>query len=235
MFMINHAFPSTPHPIVTNDKIKLVRRALHAYYFKHRRNLPWRSETNPYLILNAEIILQRTKAEDAAKHWSGIKKYLRSPGKCLRAGRFLTKLFGQLGLPKRKKWMLDIAKIVNKMERMPNTLEELQQLPGVGWYTSCATLAFAYQKNSGLVDANVIRLFERFWGKFYHHDLRQKVKFWLPKSKRLGGKRIFRFVFWGLLDLCAQICTPRLPKCYDCPLKKKCKFAQANKNKISQL
>ncbi|MGH7596305.1 MAG: hypothetical protein ACREOI_08125 [bacterium] len=229
------SFDHRKQPIVTDGEIKWMRRALRAYYLKHGRNLPWRDETNPYLILNAEIILQRTKAEDTAKHWTGIKKHLSSAKACLRANRFLSKLFGKLGLSKRKKWMLNIARIVNAKEGVPKTLEELQQLPGVGWYTSRATLAFAYHKNNGLVDANVIRLFERFWGKFYHHDLRQKVKFWLPKSKNLGGRKVFRFVFWGLLDLCAQICTPRMPRCYECPIKKKCKFALANKNKQNKL
>lgn len=198
---------------------------LYRYYIRHGRIFPWRKEKNAYLILITELLLQKTKAEDVACHWKDIKKHLGSPSDCLKAGSFLTKLFKRLGLPKRKKWIVKIAQTVLKRGYIPNTLTEIQLLPGVGPYTGRATIAFAFNSNNGIVDSNFIRVFERFWGSVSHHDLRQKVRFWLPISLGLGGKRVFKSVYWGLLDLSSKICKHHLPRCSECPLKYKCRSA----------
>jgi A/G-specific adenine glycosylase len=215
-------------PVIFEEDLLWMRHAIQSYFVEHGRNYPWRDQTNAYLILNTELILQRTKADDVASHWEVIKKSLSSPRRVRAAENTLNTLFQRLGLMKRKKWILDIANIIKRPNLVPNTLESLRQLPGVGFYTACATLAFAFNKNEGLVDANVIRLFERFWKPFPHHDLRQKVRFWLPVSKQLGEAPDLKSVFWGLLDLSGQICTSRAPKCEICPLVTKCRLGREN-------
>lgn len=168
------------------------------------------------------MILQKTKAEDVARNWVAIKNHLSSPTRCLKSNKFLRNLFQQLGLPKRKLRILQNAEKIKELEYVPDNLTDLMLLQGVGVYTACATMAFAYNKNRGLVDSNVIRFFERFWHVHDHHDLRQKVKYWLPVSKTLGGRKTFKYIYWGLLDFCAAICTPRKPRCQDCPLASRC-------------
>ena len=211
-------------PIIHSRDLLWMRQALETYFTEYGRNYPWRFQANPYLILNTELILQRTKADDVAIHWDVIEKSLCSPQRVQLAENTLSKLFKRLGLIKRKRWILEIARIIQSPELVPTTLDDLRQLPGVGFYTACATLAFAFGKNEGLVDANVIRLFERFWGPFPHRDLRQKVRFWLPVSKKLAARNDVKVVFWGLLDLSGQICTSRTPKCDICPLAAKCRL-----------
>lgn len=209
-------------PSISNDDLYWMRRILRAYYARHGRSLPWREITNPYLILNTEIMLQRTKAEDVAAHWTAMKARLGSPETALHGMNYLRGLLKRLGLAKRADWIASIARLVLK-GGVPNSLERLLELPGVGNYSARATLAFAFGQNEGLVDANIIRTFERFWGPYPHHDPRHKIRFWLPVSELLGGKRDFRKVFWGLLDLASQICKPRNPDCPNCPLNRRCK------------
>jgi A/G-specific adenine glycosylase len=209
-------------PTILANELEWMHNILFAYYAQHGRNYPWREERNPYLILNTELMLQRTKADDVAENWLNIKTNLSQPEVAQTAQEFLSILFTKLGLLKRKDWIINIAEIILKSGQVPDSLDELLKLPGVGFYSACATLAFAFGKNEGLVDANVIRLFERFWRPFPHHDLRQKVRFWLPVSKILGTGGNLREILWGLLDLAGQICTPRNPICFECPLNSKC-------------
>lgn len=215
-------------PDVQYRDLLWMRRVLRSYYAQHGRDYPWRRESNPYLVLNTEIILQQTKADDVAVFWPSITRHLSSPERACEAGGYLSFLFGKLGLAKRKEWIVSIARIVRQHGGVPDSLDDLLGLPGVGMYTACATLAFAFGRNEGLVDSNVIKLFERFWRPFPHHDQRQKIRFWLPTSRSLGGRWGFQEVFWGLLDLSAQLCRPRNPVCSSCPLASRCNGALQN-------
>ncbi|GEM_PF-214954 len=213
--------PVDPLPISKAD-ITWMRRRLRAYYERNGRDYPWRTENNPYLILNTEILLQRTTAQAVATSWPSIREHLNAPAKARKSKRFLVKLVGRLGLSKRATWILNISQLLEDVSDVPSTLEGLLALPGVGRYTACATLAFAFSRNEGLVDGNVIRVFERFHEPFPARHLATKVAFWLPLAKGLGGSHQFKLVFWGLLDLAAQICVPRKPLCSQCPLKPRC-------------
>jgi len=211
-------------PAVDLRDINWMRGQLRKYYDHSNRGYPWRQETNPYLILNTEMLLQQTKADDVARSWKEVKEHLSYPERASQsqASEFLVSLFAQLGLPKRRAWIETIAATILEQGAVPTSLAGLLCLPGVGTYTACATLVFAHGKNEGLVDSNILRLFERFWEPFPHHDPRQKIRFWLPISKTIGGRAHAKVVFWGLLDLSSQVCKVRRPLCLDCLLAPRC-------------
>jgi len=198
-----------------------LRGHLRRFYQENGRQFPWRESTNPYLILNTEILLQRTKAESVAKRWPLIRKYFSSPTHVLESSAKITSLIRELGLQKRVTWLLEIAAVV-KERGMPTDYISLVRLPGVGPYAACATMAFAYGSNSGLVDGSIVRLLERFWGECDRTTVRSKVNYWTPVTRRVGGRKDVRHVFFGLLDLAALVCKSRSPECWKCPLQSRC-------------
>jgi A/G-specific adenine glycosylase len=199
-----------------------MRKRLIRFYKRHGRAYPWRFERNPFLILCTEILLQKTKADDVAAVWQQVEMHLSSPMKARLSSSFLRRLLRRLGLSRRREWILGLATKVKSSRAVPHTLGGLLDLNGVGAYTACATLAFAYGTNEGLVDGNVVRLFERYWQPYPHTDARIKARFWRPVSKKLGNTRRLREVFWGLLDVSAAFCLPHSPRCGFCPLRTEC-------------
>lgn len=214
------------HASATEGDLRWLGSRLECFYARSGRDLPWRSASlNPCLLLNTEVLLQRTRAEDVAKNWQWIADNLASPDSTLESGVQLSRLCRSLGLAKRAEWILAIAAQVLQLGMLPNALDELLSLPGVGQYCARATLAFSYGSNQGLVDCNVARVLERFIGSSRHADPRQQVKHWLPISEQIARAGDHRSIFWGMIDLAALVCTRRVPRCADCSLASHCAFA----------
>lgn len=107
--------------------------------------------------------------------------------------------------------------------RFPQSVEQMQQLPGIGKYTAHAVASFAFDQSVPIVEANITRVLTRlfdFRGSVDSDPGRQTL--WqyaamlLPKS----NASIFNS---ALIDLGALVCIPRQPKCGVCPVKKLCR------------
>jgi A/G-specific adenine glycosylase len=97
-------------------------------------------------------------------------------------------------------------------DRVPDTLEGLMALPGIGPYTARAVLAFAFERDVGVLDVNVIRSLARWHGR--------------PVTQAEADALVPHGHGWAwnqaLLDLGATVCTARSPKCDDCPVATSC-------------
>ena len=97
-------------------------------------------------------------------------------------------------------------------DRVPDTLDDLMALPGIGPYTARAVLAFAYERDVGVLDVNVIRSLARLHGR--------------PVSQAEADALVPPGLGWAwnqaLLDLGATVCTARVPKCDACPVAMVC-------------
>jgi A/G-specific adenine glycosylase len=83
------------------------------------------------------------------------------------------------------------------------------------------------------VDANVIRVLERFFGKPTPGKwFRQRARHWLPFVRRLARSSAHREVNYALLDLGATVCRPRAPSCNQCPLKDLCVTGRTNTERM---
>jgi A/G-specific adenine glycosylase len=105
--------------------------------------------------------------------------------------------------------------------RIPSELEDLIELPGVGRYVASAVLCFGFGRNVPIVDANVVRVFRRYFGvriskKRPHTD---------PLIWNLAGEIVKMGsaieINEAILDFASLICTPK-PKCKECPLRSGC-------------
>jgi A/G-specific adenine glycosylase len=97
-------------------------------------------------------------------------------------------------------------------DRVPDTLDELIALPGIGPYTARAVLAFAYERDVGVLDVNVMRSLARLHGR--------------PVSQSEADALVPPGQGWAwnqaLLDLGATVCTARVPRCDGCPVAARC-------------
>ena len=111
---------------------------------------------------------------------------------------------------------------------VPSQLAQLLELPGVGPYIASAVRCYAFGEIEAPVDTNVARIIVRFHGiSPSRHEARRSPEVWELASELVGQEtKTVREINWALLDLGAQTCTARKPKCSRCPLIGGCRFAK---------
>ena len=150
----------------------------------------------------------------------------------------ILKLWEGLGYYRRARNLLDSSKILVKKynSKLPNTLDEIMSLPGVGVYTANALLGLVHNKPTIAIDGNVKRVFARILNKQENKiNFEKFVK--INKKKLFNTKRNSDFVE-ALMEFGALICRPKDPKCNICSLAKICKYfnsAQKIKTKIKKI
>lgn len=205
-------------------------RLLLEWWGKHKRDFPWRRTRDPYAVLVAEMLLRKTTAGQVEKIYSKFMTKYPDSGSLSEADEIeLSDLIKPLGMEhQRTKLLIKLGKAI--VERyngnVPAEAEDLLQLPGVGMYAANAVLCFAHSKNAPLVDTNVIRVFQRFFG-FQSQKRRPKddAKLWsfVADSIPRGRARDFNL---AVIDHAHSICSPKNPHCPVCPLNAFCKYAK---------
>ena len=202
--------------------------AVLAWYGAHARDLPWRRTTDPWAVLVSEVMLQQTPvarvlpAYDAwLARWPAPADLAKdAPGEAVR-------LWGRLGYPRRALRLHDAAVAITRRHggRVPDTLEELLALPGVGAYTARAVASFAFGQRHPVVDTNVRRVVARAVSGQAEagppsttRDL-AAVQALLPDDAPTFGV--------ALMELGALVCTARTPRCPDCPIAATCAWRLA--------
>lgn len=201
------------------------------WFNEHGRSFLWRQTTNPFLILCTEIMLQRTRASqveevyrDQISEWTG-------PDSVRRLGwEGVKRLFDRLGLRWRARYFWELQRALNEQcgGEVPRNWEQLRSLPGVGEYAATAVLVFAFGERRTVVDANVLRIFSRYYGiEFPDHARRsRRVLEWASLHAPRKGEECRRFN-WALIDLGAAACTPSNPLHAGCPIREGCWVARA--------
>ena len=118
--------------------------------------------------------------------------------------------------------------------QVPLELTHLLELPGVGPYIASAVRCYAFGGIEAPVDTNVARVLVRLHGiSPSRYEARRSPEVWELASELVGqNAETVRQINWALLDLGAQICTAREPKCTKCPLIGACHFAAAEKPQV---
>jgi A/G-specific adenine glycosylase len=95
--------------------------------------------------------------------------------------------------------------------RVPDQLDALLALPGIGPYTARAVLVFAFERDEAIVDTNVARVLARWSGRpLGGREVQQLADRAVPRGRAWEWNQ-------GLLDLGATVCTKRAPRCSACP------------------
>lgn len=215
-------------------QIRQMQTKLLEWYDAEGRTLPWRIRpedraagevevADPYAVWLSEIMLQQTTVPHATPYWQKFLEEFPTVIDLANADRdrVLT-MWAGLGYYARARNLHKCAGVVRDEHdgAFPQSEAQLLKLPGIGPYTAATMAAICFDEATNIVDGNVERVISRIF----------KIEAPLPKSRpeyrRMAGtlapqKRAGDYG-QALMDLGATICTPRSPKCGDCPWQKHC-------------
>jgi A/G-specific adenine glycosylase len=201
-----------------------VHRRVLDWYAAEGRSLAFRETRDPWAILVSELMAQQTQAARAAEAWLRFVVEFPTPAALAEASPAdVLRAWRGLGYNRRALALRDAAiRIVDVHGgRVPDDLEALRRLPGVGPYTARAVAALAFGQPVGAVDTNVRRVLGRVLGGAAGIEAAalQVAADELVPSDRPG--------LWthALMDIGATFCKPRNPRCAECPMQPWCRFA----------
>ena len=198
------------------------------WYGNNGREYPWRKNRAPYKILIAEIMLQRTKADQVAPvYLSFLKEFPDSERLSQASKEEIAGYFSKLGLIRRAGLIESLGKelLARFGGKVPKSREELMSLPSVGEYMTDAVLCFAFGEDVAVVDSNVCRIIGRIFDLKAKGEARRDPQFRQAVNKLLPSGKAKQFN-WAIIDLGASICTPRKPSCNECPVSSICHFGR---------
>ncbi|NIO19883.1 MAG: DNA glycosylase [Candidatus Aenigmarchaeota archaeon] len=207
---------------------KIIPELLLEWYRENGRSYVWRRKKNPYEILIAEIMLQRTRADQVEPvYLDFIEKFPDTLELRKATEKEIGEYFGRLGLLWRAKLVKRLAEeLVGRFEgKIPESRNLLLSLPTVGEYIADAVLCFAYGKEVAVVDANVCRIVERMFGITPKGEARRDRRFRNLAQEMVPPSKANEFN-WAMIDFAALVCTSRNPKHGICPINGVCSYFQ---------
>lgn len=209
---------------ISETKFEFFKRRILGWAKVNFKGFPWRDTENKWHALIAEIMLQRTRAEQVVNVYENFTKKYINPREFLLNNE--ENIFKSLGLPERNTSLKKLNEILVDSE-IPATKNELIKLPGVGDYIASAMLSLHLNKRAAIIDSNVVRIYGRYFGFETNGETRRK-KWFIELAELITPSRAFRKYNYGIIDFTREICKPK-PLCLSCPLKKKCSFLNAPK------
>ncbi len=201
-------------------EIRALRRKLLPWYDAHRRDLPWRENTDPYRVWVSEIMLQQTRVAAVLEHYARFMK--RFPTVTVLAGareQSVLAIWSGLGYYHRARRMHQAARVIvrERNGQFPSRFEDWLQLPGIGRYTAAAIASIAFGGLVAVVDGNVERVLARLDGAALPNG-----SAWNRAQALLDRKRPGDFN-QAMMELGATVCTPKAPQCLLCPISAFCR------------
>lgn len=207
------------------EKILFFQSEILSWFEKMGRNFPWRSSScSEYQIIISEVLLQRTNAENVKKLYSiFLSVYPTWHSLAIAKIETIANSLKQLGLQRQR--AVRLSKLANYMLEnnsvLPKSREQLDKLPLMGQYIGNAVELLIFKRPRPLLDVNMARVLERFFGPRKLVDIRydqylQSLSFDIVQLKEMKA------INWAILDFAAIICKARTPLCNECPLTERC-------------
>jgi len=202
------------------------------WYAANARDLPWRDPgASPWSVLVSEIMLQQTPvARVLPAHAAWLERWPTPPSLAAATPGDAVRQWGRLGYPRRAVRLHETARILTEDHggQVPDSVEVLRGLPGVGSYTAAAVASFAFGQRHAVLDTNVRRVLARLIGG---EDLP-------PRSTSAAEVRLAesllptvprRAARWSVavMELGALVCTATRPDCGRCPVARHCAWRRA--------
>ena len=209
---------------IPKKKIEFFQHTILEWYRSNGRKFSWRRKGLPnYHYVIAEVLLQRTKAETVAAFYPNFIREFPNWKSLANTGlKKIAKHLKPVGLyTQRSVRLKNLAiEMVKRNGILPKDRQELEAIPFMGQYIANAVELVIFNQQSPLIDVNMSRVLERFFGPRKLADIRYDP-YLQELSYRIVAHESPKEMNWAILDFAALICRPS-PLCKCCPLKTKC-------------
>jgi A/G-specific adenine glycosylase len=161
--------------------------------------MPWREDTRPYYVVVSEIMLQQTQVHRVLpKFESFVRRFPTWKSLALASTKEVLQEWSGLGYNRRALFLKRIAETITRNGKtagtLPNTLEDLRALPGIGPNTAGSILAFAYNLPHPFIETNIRSVFIHFF--FPEIEKREGKK----ACKKISDDQLMPFIEEALHD-----------------------------------
>jgi len=200
-----------PAELQKAEQRRAFRRRLLSWFSRHRRQLPWRADRDPYHVWLSEIMLQQTRVAVVRERYPDFLARFPSLERLAKAKiADVLAAWSGLGYYRRARALHAAARLLAERGGFPRTAEELAHLPGIGRYTAAAIASIAFDQPCAVVDGNVERVFGRLFRV-------RKQDMWQVADELLHSRRPGDFN-QAMMELGATVCRPKAPLCGQCPV-----------------
>ncbi len=198
-----------------------------AWFDAHgRHDLPWQHPRTPYRVWVSEIMLQQTQVQTVIGYFDRfLARFPDLPALAAAPEDDVLALWSGLGYYSRARNLHRAARacMAHHGGALPESLELLSTLPGIGRSTAAAILAQAHGQRHAILDGNVKRVLARLTGESeWPGKPAAERRLWAEADARLPHHRLADYT-QALMDFGATHCTARKPRCGDCPLMAGCR------------
>lgn len=195
------------------------------WFWRVKRDLPWRNTEDPYAIWVSEVMLQQTQVKTVIPYYQKFLERFPTVRSLAEAElEEVLEMWRGLGYYSRARHLWEGARFVFEHFEggVPENYESLLAIPGVGEYTAGAIASIAYHERVPAIDGNVNRVLARLIA-------------WEEPTAKVKSRRVFREVLkeaqpgeypgdfnQALMELGATVCTPKAVRCGECPLEMEC-------------
>lgn len=209
--------------------VERVQAMVLGWYAAHARRFLWRvPNPDPYVVLVSETMLQQTQTARVQERLPlFLGKYPDFSTLAATDNATIVRAWQGMGYNNRALRLRDCARAV--VERfgglLPDIADDLRSLPGLGPYTVSAILSFAFHRDVIVLDVNIRRLYSRLFLQLTTtlEVMPEPLLLYVASEVYPRG----RSSEWhqACMDISAQYCTARSPRCLFCPITKACRSA----------
>jgi A/G-specific adenine glycosylase len=190
------------------------------HFDRMSRDMPWRRTADPYAIWVSEVMLQQTRVDAVIPYYERwLQRFPDVDTLADADDTDVLRAWEGLGYYSRARNLKAAARTVRERHhgRIPDTAEALRDLPGIGDYTAGAVASIAYNRRVPAVDGNARRVFSRLLDleQPTFKQLQPLVQQFVPAHRPGDFNQ-------AVMELGSTICTPRNPRCLDCPVRTAC-------------
>ena len=204
-----------------------IRKALLAWFARHRRPLPWRTEVSAYRTVVSELMCQQTQIATAIPYFERwTRRWPDFEALAAADESEVLELWAGLGYYSRARNLLALARAVVARGGPPATAAEWLAFRGVGPYTAAAIASIAFGEPAAVVDGNVVRVLARLTGdRTVFRDAADAAKRLTPLAGAFLDPRRPGDFNQAMMELGSIVCRKASPGCAACPLRRDCASA----------
>jgi len=212
---------------IDSKEILLFQEKILLWFDINARKFAWRKkDISDYEVVISEVLLQRTKAETVSKFYNNFLERFPTWESLANSNiSELEEMLRPVGLfRQRAKRLKDLAlKMIDYNGILPSERSDLDAIPFFGQYIANAIELQVFNRPKPLLDVNMARVLERYFGSRQLADIRYDP-YLQTLSHNVVNHEFSKQISWAVLDFAAAVCKSNKPLCLTCLLSDNCKY-----------